>query len=89
MTSETPATRPRGVGLNAVRLRHLRIDRMWTQHELAYRAGLSQSMIASLESGYRDAAPPTLAKLCQALRHDRTRKSTEETRDYLLDQGPA
>lgn len=44
-----------------------RTGRLWSQRELADRAGLSQSEIVLLEAGRRSPSLETLARLCHAL----------------------
>jgi ribosome-binding protein aMBF1 (putative translation factor) len=52
----------------AERVRHARQRRRWTQRELAQRAGLNPSQIATLEAGMDNATVLTLSALARALR---------------------
>ncbi|QEL55480.1 helix-turn-helix domain-containing protein [Chromobacterium paludis] len=51
----------------AERIRHMRLERRWTQAELARKASVSPSTIKSLENGY-NRSTTRLANLARALR---------------------
>ena len=84
MTEPVREKHSRGMGIRPHRLKTVRTNKMWTQHELARHSGISQSMIASMEAGYRDCGVTVLRKLVEALRSDPTQQATEEMRDWLL-----
>lgn len=48
-------------------IRTLREDRGWTQEELAFRAGISQSIISQYETGTRSMTMKLLQKIADAL----------------------
>jgi transcriptional regulator with XRE-family HTH domain len=49
------------------KMKALRQERVLSQRELAYMAGLTQMTVWRLENGYRDARPGTIRKLAQVL----------------------
>jgi transcriptional regulator with XRE-family HTH domain len=49
------------------KMKALRQERVLSQRELAYMAGLTQMTVWRLENGYRDARPGTIRKLAQIL----------------------
>lgn len=55
---------------NLTPLRRARLDKEWTQAELAERAGVAQSTLRELELGRREPSPVTLLKLAAALAAD-------------------
>lgn len=59
----------KGVGVDTVgkRLRHYRKARGWKQDALAARAGISQNMVSSIETGTRDGTLDVLVALAAAL----------------------
>jgi XRE family transcriptional regulator, regulator of sulfur utilization len=49
------------------RVRALRLDRGWTQEELAYRSGLNRSYMSDIERGRSDVSLSTLQKIARPL----------------------
>lgn len=70
--SETsaPATGTRLPDELLIALRQERLDRGWSQRDLAERAGLRQSAISKIESGYADPMLPTVRMVAGALGFD-------------------
>ena len=55
------------VGIDAERLRQLRVQRAISQEDLGRRTGIAQSTISNLESSNRPARLSTIRKLAEAL----------------------
>ena len=49
------------------RVRALRLDRGWTQEELAHRSGLNRSYMSEVERGRSDVSLTTLQKIARPL----------------------
>jgi transcriptional regulator with XRE-family HTH domain len=49
------------------RVRALRLDRGWTQEELAHRSGLNRSYMSDVERGRSDVSLSTLQKIARPL----------------------
>ena len=49
------------------RVRSLRLDRGWTQEELAHRSGLNRSYMSEVERGISDVSLSTLQKIAKTL----------------------
>lgn len=49
------------------RTRSLRLDRGWTQEELAHRTGLNRSYMSEVERGKSDVSLSTLQKIAKTL----------------------
>lgn len=49
------------------RIRELRVQRGWSQEELAHRARLHRNAVSLLELGNRSSTLETIEKLCKAL----------------------
>ena len=49
------------------RVRVLRLDRGWTQEELAHRSGLNRSYMSDIERGRSDVSLSTLQKIARPL----------------------
>lgn len=49
------------------RVRLLRLDRGWTQEELAHRTGLNRSYMSEVERGKSDVSLSTLQKIAKTL----------------------
>ena len=49
------------------RVRTLRLDRGWTQEELAHRSGLNRSYMSEVERGISDVSLSTLQKIAKTL----------------------
>lgn len=49
------------------RVRQLRLERHWSQEELAYRSGLHRTYISSLELGKRNVSLQAVQRLADAL----------------------
>lgn len=49
------------------RVRRLRVQREWTQEEMAERASIHRSYLASIESGSRNPSLDTIVKLANGL----------------------
>lgn len=65
-TNTLPAQVARVVLVKAPSLRHWRLDRGYTQPELAERAGTTRNTVTRLEAG-RDTRPNMVRKLAEAL----------------------
>ncbi|MHB8511450.1 MAG: helix-turn-helix domain-containing protein [Actinomycetota bacterium] len=52
------------------RLKRHRLEKSWTQLELALEAGVDDSLISYLERGERNATPVTIKRLARALSCD-------------------
>jgi uncharacterized protein len=61
---------PRTMSTAGALLRQARQSARMSQQELAGRAGVTQSVISAYESGHRQPAVPTLARLIQATGHE-------------------
>jgi len=59
-------------------LRQIRLDKRWSQEELAERAGVDRTYISDLERGLRNPSLKTLARIADAL---------DETIGALCDDG--
>jgi transcriptional regulator with XRE-family HTH domain len=49
------------------RIRTLRLDRGWTQEELAHRTGLNRSYMSEVERGKSDVSLSTMQKIAKTL----------------------
>jgi transcriptional regulator with XRE-family HTH domain len=53
--------------VDGMKLRRLRMERAWSQRDLARESGVAQDTITRLETGKREAQPRTIRRLSEAL----------------------
>lgn len=58
------------VGIIAENVRYLRVERSWSQEELAERCDLHRTYIGAIERGERNITVKTLFRVAEALRCD-------------------
>ncbi|WJE15252.1 helix-turn-helix transcriptional regulator [Halobacillus sp. ACCC02827] len=67
-----------------IKIRKLRIERKWTQEELAFRAGMDVTYISDLENGKRNPTNITMKAVAEALEieYDEIYPTPEEIKEY-------